>query len=241
MYAKVFSQIFDSSIADNYPLRHFFMDLLVLADCDGVVGMTPTAIAARTRIPLAEVTAMLAALEQPDHESRTPDHDGRRIARLDNHRSWGWCIINYDKFRKIASDEQRREKTRLRTLKWREKSACDAPVTHGDAGDAMQKQNQNQKNKTQSAARPVVIPESINTPEFSAAWTKWLEHLKQKRKPATDHAQELQLQKLAALGADKAIETINHCIEKNWQGIYEATAPTAANGNRTTSHKGGNF
>ncbi len=144
MYAKVFAQIFDSSIADNYPLRHFFMDLLVLADCDGVVDMTPTAIAARTRIPLPEVTAMLAALEQPDHESRTPDHDGRRIARLDDHRTWGWCIINYDKFRKIAREEQRREKTRLRTLKWREKTACDAPVTHGDAGDAMQMQKHSQ-------------------------------------------------------------------------------------------------
>lgn len=111
MYAKVFSQIFDSSIADSYPLRHFFMDLLVLADCDGVVDMTPTAIAARTRIPLPEVTTMLGALEQPDPESRTPDHDGRRIARLDNHRTWGWCIINFAHFHRISSEEQRREKT----------------------------------------------------------------------------------------------------------------------------------
>ena len=56
--------------------------------------MTPAALAARTRIPLEEVKAMLHTLEQPDPESRTPDADGRRIARLDEHRSWGWHIIN---------------------------------------------------------------------------------------------------------------------------------------------------
>ena len=35
----------------------------------------------------------------------------RRIARLDEHREWGWLIVNYEEYRKIASEEQRREKT----------------------------------------------------------------------------------------------------------------------------------
>ena len=158
MYAKVFNQIFDSSIADDYRLRHFFMDLLVLADRNGVVDMTPTAIAARTRIPLDDVLAMLAKLELPDPESRTPDHDGRRIARLDDHRTWGWCIINYNRFREIVKEEQRREKTRIRTEKWREKKAGDAPVTHGDAGDAMQKQAEMEKKKEVGHHSPVKNP-----------------------------------------------------------------------------------
>ena len=111
MYAKVFNQIFDSSIADDFRLRHFFMDMLVLADPNGCVDMTSTAIAARTRIPLEEVTAMLAKLEQPDHESRTPDADGRRIERLDDHRTWGWSIINYSRFREIASEDRRSSST----------------------------------------------------------------------------------------------------------------------------------
>jgi hypothetical protein len=149
MYAKVFAQIFDSSIADDFRLRHFFMDLLVLADADGVVDMTPTAIAARTRIPLEDVTAMLAKLEQPDPESRTPDADGRRIERLDEHRTWGWHLINYHRFRMIASDEQRREKTRERVARFKQKrqqnAAGNAVVTLANAGNAMQKQKQKQK------------------------------------------------------------------------------------------------
>lgn len=132
MYAKVFSQIFDSSIADDYELRHFFMDLLVLADSDGVVDMTETSIAARTRIPVGKVKNHLVTLCDADERSRTKTDNGRRLKLIDDHRDWGWLIINYDKFRDIASDLQRREKTRLRTKKYRENLRCDASVTHGD-------------------------------------------------------------------------------------------------------------
>lgn len=144
MYAKVFTQIFDSSIADDYKLRHFFMDLLVLADINGVVDMTPTAIAGRTRIPIEDVHRFLACLEAPDTESRTPEHDGRRIVRLDEHRTWGWCILNYDKFRAIASEDQRKALTRERVRKHREK--CNAPVTLGNACNATQTQTETQRN-----------------------------------------------------------------------------------------------
>lgn len=65
------------------------------------------------------------------------------------------------------------------------------------------------------------IPEVLNRPDFLEAWKLWLEHLKQKRSPATLHAQDLQLHKLSAMGIEKAIQTINHCIEKNWKSIYE--------------------
>ena len=156
MYAKVFAQIFDSSIADDFHLRHFFMDLLVLADPNGCVDMTPTAIAARTRIPLEQVTTMLAKLEQPDRESRTPDADGRRIERLDDHRSWGWHIINYNRFREIASEEQRRAKTRDRVAICRAKrqqnatgnasvTLGNASVTLANAGNAMQKEKETKR------------------------------------------------------------------------------------------------
>jgi hypothetical protein len=169
MYAKVFCQIFDSSIADNYPLRHFFMDLLVLADADGCVDMTPAAIAARTRIPLADVTAMLATLEQPDRESRTPDADGRRIERLDEHRTWGWHIINYARFRQIASEEQRKASQRERFQRWKSKKneAANAPLTPANASNAMQRQKQKQMENT-----PLEIRKPSSTAERIASENK---------------------------------------------------------------------
>lgn len=167
MYAKVFAQILDSSIADDYELRHFFTDLLILADLNGVVDMTPTAIAARTRIPHDKVVGFIARLAAPDLESRTPEHEGRRIILLDKHRSWGWLIVNYAKFRQIASEEQRREKTAARMRKLRakdgateEKATCDAPVTHSDACDAMQKQRHTQIQKQKHLDKGEVEPKT---------------------------------------------------------------------------------
>lgn len=65
------------------------------------------------------------------------------------------------------------------------------------------------------------FPEILNTDEFKSAWNRWHDHLKQKRKPATIHARDLQLHTLSKMGVERAIETINHSIEHNWQGLYE--------------------
>ena len=108
MFAKIFAQIFDSSIAEDWQTRVVFQDMLILADKDGVVDMTPTSIARRTNVPLETVLAAIPKLEAPDHSSRTPDQDGRRIARLDAHRDWGWQIVNYAKYRESASKEMLR-------------------------------------------------------------------------------------------------------------------------------------
>jgi hypothetical protein len=129
VYAKIFSQIYDSSIVENPELRFTFMDLLVLADPDGVVDMTHEAISRRTNRPIEIIRSTIQELESPDPRSRTKDDQGRRLRRLDDHRDWGWVIINYDRFRDIATEAQRREKTKERVRKHREKTRCNVDVT----------------------------------------------------------------------------------------------------------------
>jgi hypothetical protein len=119
MFAKVFNQIYDSSIVENPEMRFTFMDFLVLADCNGVVDMTHEAIARRTNRPIETIRETITGLESPDLRSRSPEFDGARIKRLDEHRDWGWFIVNFDKFRKTASEEQRRERTRERVERFR--------------------------------------------------------------------------------------------------------------------------
>lgn len=134
VFAKVFSQIYDSSIVENPSARFTFMDLLVLADRNGVVDMTHEAIARRTNRPVETIRKTILELEGPDARSRTPDCNGARLRRLDDHRDWGWMIVNYDYFRAIASEEQRREKTLSRVHKFRGvKSSKSKPVTHCNA------------------------------------------------------------------------------------------------------------
>lgn len=153
MYAKIFAQIFDSSIAENYQTRHVFEDFLKLADPNGVVDMTHEAISRRTNVPIEIVRSAILELEKPDARSRTPDHSGCRIVRMDEHRDWGWIIINYKHFRELATEEQRREKTLKRVHRFRlkakglRKPKCNASVTLANAGNAMQKKKKKYKEK----------------------------------------------------------------------------------------------
>lgn len=111
VYAKIFSSIYDGTLGTVGPWEALvtFIQMLVLSDKYGIVDMTPDAISRRTTIPLEIIKRGITALEQPDHHSRRSDFDGRRIVRLDEHRDWGWRIVNHAHYRAIRSAEERRE------------------------------------------------------------------------------------------------------------------------------------
>jgi hypothetical protein len=139
MFIKLFTQILDSSIADNRPLRHFFTDLMLCADCRGYVIMTESAIARRIGCTVEEVEWGIAELMKPDPRSKTPDADGARIERLDG-QGYGWRVLNYESYRAMRDADQMREATKKRVRKFREKTdslsnvtLCNAGVTHGNA------------------------------------------------------------------------------------------------------------
>lgn len=181
MYAKIFRQIYESSIADNPQVRFTFMDLLVLADSDGVVDMTHESIARITNCPLEWVKSSISALEQPDPRSRTPDENGARLKRLDEHRDWGWVILNYDRFRNIANDIERRSKTAARVQRHRSKARqqelltenvtpCNATETLSNAGNAMQRQRQ--KQSTEEEGKRNVRSQEVSRPSLEEVLAK---------------------------------------------------------------------
>lgn len=102
LYARVFTQILDSSIAEDYTLRHIFEDLLKVCEFrTGVVDMTRQALSRRLNVPLELLNDCINRLESPDPASRDSDYEGRRIERLDSHRDWGWKILNWEKYERI--------------------------------------------------------------------------------------------------------------------------------------------
>ena len=104
LYSRVFVQILDSSIAEDFRMRHVFEDFLKLADHrTGVVDMTRHALSRRLNIPMDHLNEEIAKLEKPDPASRDPDHDGRRLERLDPHRDWGWRVLNWSKYEAIKT------------------------------------------------------------------------------------------------------------------------------------------
>lgn len=104
LYSRVFVQILDSSIAEDFTLRHVFEDFLKLCDYKtGVVDMTRQALARRLNMPIGLLNESIAKLESPDPASRDPEHQGRRLERLDAHRDWGWRIVNWEKYERIRT------------------------------------------------------------------------------------------------------------------------------------------
>ena len=128
VFAKIFSQIFDSSISSDYIVRHTFMDLLVLADRDGVVDMTTDAIARRTNVPEEMIVHAIAKLAAPDAQSRSHEEDGCRLVPIDSHRSWGWQIVNYEHYRNLRDEEARRAYFRDAKREQRSKKCAESPT-----------------------------------------------------------------------------------------------------------------
>lgn len=127
MYAKLFASIYQGTLRGNTHGLVVFTNMLAHADSNGWVDIHPRAIAEEVGLSVEQVRAALLELEAPDPESRSPEEGGRRIIRMDEHRDWGWIVVNHAKYRAIRSEEDRREQNRLAQQRFREKSNQSKP------------------------------------------------------------------------------------------------------------------
>lgn len=130
MYGKVFVSMYEGTLYGHWQAIVAFQQMIVLCDADGIIDMTPQAIAARTSIPLEIIQEGIKVLEQPDEYTRTPGEDGKRIVRLDGHRPWGWRIVNHHVYRDLVAAEEKRRADRERIAG---KRAASRNVSHGVA------------------------------------------------------------------------------------------------------------
>lgn len=128
MYAKLFTSIYQGTLRGNSHGLLVFTNLLAHADMEGRVDIHPRAIAEEVGLTVEEVKQALLVLESTDDESRSPEEQGRRIVRLDEHRAWGWIVVNYVKYRSIRNEDDRREQNRRSQAAWRAKQK-DAALT----------------------------------------------------------------------------------------------------------------
>ena len=139
MYAKLFADIRQSSIwAEDSDTRIVWITLLTMADKDGLVRARATGVSIQSRVPLAKVRAALKLFQEPDPDSRSKEHDGRRIEEIDD----GYLVLNYPKYRDCVSEQDRREKAAERQKRFRERKKAEnrnkkvtqrnAPVTQSN-------------------------------------------------------------------------------------------------------------
>jgi hypothetical protein len=115
-YVKLSTSILDSSVWEQDPaVRVTWITLLAMADQDGMVRSTSGGIARNAIIDLDTVKKALATFEAPDPDSRTPDHDGRRIAKVPG----GWIVLNYERYRDENNADERAASARARQARYR--------------------------------------------------------------------------------------------------------------------------
>ena len=133
MYGKIFDSIYDGTLVEDWRALVTFEQMIVLCDADGIIDMTASSISRRTGIPIEHIKAGIEILENEDPYSRTEGEGGRRIVRLDDHRPWGWYLVNHEKYKGLQDSDTVRAQNRERKRRQRAKAKESQDVTDGHA------------------------------------------------------------------------------------------------------------
>ncbi len=108
-FTKLFSSITASTVwCEPDRTRLAWITMLAMADSRGRVWASIPGLASMARIPLEDARIAVAAFLAPDTDSRTKEHDGRRIEEIDG----GWRLLNHEKYRAIRDEESIKESKR---------------------------------------------------------------------------------------------------------------------------------
>jgi len=164
MYVKIHDSIFSSSIMEeDLEIRYIWLCMLTAADYEGYVDETIPALARKFNVSKELMEKAITCFLSPDPNSRTEDKDGVRLVKL--RKSFGWKIVNYEKYRNIRNTEDRREYMRkyMRDYmrKYREKenksdSVKQESLTRFTVKQVKPKQKQKQKNIYKEQAKEIL-------------------------------------------------------------------------------------
>lgn len=191
MYCKLFASLYQGTLRGRSNEILVFTNLLAHATKEGTVDKHFRAIAEETGLSIDEVKAAIIVLESPDEESRSPEAHGARLLRIDEHRVWGWQIVNYAKYRAIRSEDDRAEQNRLAQARWREKHKQSKPPSaegNTDKPKDREKQMDREKEKKDEEGLTPVVTAAPNPPSppvlpkkakrtIAMAEGEWLSHL----------------------------------------------------------------
>lgn len=201
-----------------------WVNLLCLASRHGGVfpALADAAFALRTtEADLAKKLAALVAaglVDAPEGELMQPH---------------GWASRQYDS--DSAADRMRKSRERKRA----EAVTVTADVTASRPSqlrartDTEQIQNRTDTEQTARVTAPVALP--FGSPEFSGAWERWEQHLREKRVKRTPTARDGQLARCAEWGEARAIAALRHSTECGYTGLFE---PKSVGGGARTNSPG---
>lgn len=178
-YTPLFSSLTTGTLCGRWPDIGLWPIVLSLSDWRGIVDVTPDYLSRVTGLPIGEVEACMKRFCEPDLYSRSGAEDGRRLVLLDEHRPWGWRIVNLKIYRNRASGQDQIEDGRnaVKVKRYKEKKKDTAghrgtPEKQPDTysySDSYPNSDSNKNPDTTAAVRPTDTPEFD---EFKAVYPK---------------------------------------------------------------------
>lgn len=202
-YTPLFDSLTRGTLCGRWPDIGLWPIVLSLGDKNGVVDVTAEFLASVTGLALGDVLACMKRFCEPDLCSRSQDFEGARLRLIDEHRSWGWEIVNHGKYK---------EKARLQSKSAREISAGTNAERMADrrgppetASDPLSKRIRKQRTESANA-----LVEGLDV----AAWNQWQEY--RKLKPKSFLAAQKKMVELGAL----QMAAVEHSIANGYTGLF---------------------
>jgi len=223
-YTPLFGSLTTGTLCGKWPDIGLWPIVLSLADKNGVVDVTHQYISTVTGLALSEVVECMKRFCQPDYGSRSSAESGARLLLLEDHREWGWQIVNHSLYRERArlmsqnnaqvADGRNAEKVR-RYKERHPKTPADTAGHPQTPRDTLSDSDANKEKKAAIAAE-VVLHESLP----KETWEEWLAHRKEKRLTMSPRALKTQLKLLARYDSATQREMIETSINAGWEGIF---------------------
>lgn len=196
-YVKIYESILDSSVwTEPATTRCVWLAMLAMVDPQGKVEASPSGLARRANVSLAECRKATETLEAPDLESKSSEWGGRRIEKVDG----GWIILNYKKYRDRRSPKQiaaaeRQQRFRDRRAGEGGVIACD--ITRGNAPASTSAATASDKKGERRPPR--------NTGEAAVLLAKIRDLAETSQNPAQGVTRFIRREKVSEMGPDVAL------------------------------------
>ena len=117
-YSKLDCGIVDSSLWEMpHEYLRVWIAMLAKTDANGYVRVAAPAMARLCHLTREEFVSVIDTFTSPDPDSRTPDHEGCRLEKVEG----GWMILNYAKYREGLKQPDTTAADRKRNQRLREK------------------------------------------------------------------------------------------------------------------------
>lgn len=227
MFGKLFASMYQGSLRGRPHEILVFTNLIAHADPEGFVDLHPRAIADEVGLSREEVEAALKELEAPDPESRSPEHEGRRLLRLDDHRTWGWQIVNHARYRAMRDEDARREQWREASRRYRERKRHKNDDVRMTDDDRQQNQPRSAHAEAEAEADPPLSPPKGGRKKRTRKRARSAEPSQPREKPLTDAERESfersrkQCRCGCRGGAHRGRDHLGPCMKCDCQGFKE--------------------